>query len=62
MQPPQAKGWNGLYLKKNELPLDPWGNAYRYRIPGTAGDFDLMSYGADGAPGGEGEDADVTNF
>lgn len=58
-QPRSANGWSGPYLK--EIPLDPWGNAYQYRVPGERGDFDLISFGADGAPGGEGENADVTN-
>lgn len=62
VQPPQAKGWNGPYLKKNEVPMDPWGNPYQYRVPGQSGDFDIISLGADGSPGGEGENADVTNY
>lgn len=61
VQPPQVKGWNGPYLKKKELPLDPWKNAYEYRLPGSNGDFDIISLGADGSPGGEGEDADIDN-
>jgi general secretion pathway protein G len=52
--------WNGPYLKK-ALPLDPWGNAYQYRAPGAKGDFDILSLGRDGQPGGSGEDADITN-
>ena len=54
-------GWDGPYLKK-EVPLDPWGNAYVYRSPGEHGDYDLISYGADKAPGGEGEDADIVSW
>lgn len=50
--------WNGPYLQKR-VPLDPWGNAYVYRVPGTAGDYDLMSHAKDGKPGGEGDDADL---
>ena len=61
VQPGNARGWNGPYLKKDELPMDPWGNEYLYRFPGQGSDFDLMSYGADGSPGGEGENADVLN-
>lgn len=60
-QPSGVDGWNGPYLRKNELPEDPWGNAYEYRVPGESMDFDVISYGADGQPGGEGEDADVSN-
>lgn len=52
--------WAGPYLSKG-VPNDPWGNAYQYRIPGTAGDFDLFSLGKDGKPGGSNEDADITN-
>jgi general secretion pathway protein G len=46
------------YLKKS-LPVDPWGRAYVYRVPGHAGDFEVFSYGRDGKPGGSGEDADI---
>ena len=56
---PESEGkWNGPYLKR-KVPLDPWGNPYVYRVPGTAGDYDLFSLGKDGRPGGEGEDADL---
>lgn len=53
--------WNGPYLRK-VVPLDPWGRPYLYRAPGTRAEFDLVSYGRDGLPGGAGEDADITNF
>jgi len=53
--------WGGPYLKKG-VPMDPWGRAYVYQQPGSHGDFDLLSYGKDGRPGGAGEDADVTNW
>lgn len=53
--------WGGPYLKKN-VPLDPWGNAYLYKIPGDHGEFDLFSYGKDGQPGGNDEAADITNW
>ncbi|QNT25966.1 type II secretion system major pseudopilin GspG [Ralstonia solanacearum] len=53
--------WGGPYLKK-DVPLDPWGHAYEYRQPGANNrDYDIVSYGHDGAPGGEGENADLTN-
>ena len=52
--------WNGPYLKK-AVPLDPWGKAYLYKVPGQKGDFELVSYGKDGQPGGSGEDADIAN-
>ncbi len=60
-KPSGATGWNGPYLKKNELPEDPWGNSYQYRYPGEHGTFDVYSLGADGSPGGEDENADITN-
>jgi general secretion pathway protein G len=46
----------------DRVPKDPWGNAYVYLSPGTHGDYDISSYGADGAAGGEGEDADVNSW
>ena len=58
-QPSSAKGWNGPYLKKDEVPMDPWGNPYQYRVSGST--IDISSYGADGRQGGGGEDADVSN-
>src|SRR5690349_24810438 len=52
--PPAAAGkWNGPYLKKG-VPLDPWGHAYQYRAPGTKGEYEVISLGKDGQPGGEG--------
>lgn len=51
----------GGYLEKKKIPLDPWKNPYIYISPGTQGDYDIISYGADGLPGGEGYDADITN-
>ena len=54
------KRWDGPYLPK-EVPLDPWGNAYVYRFPGTGESlpYDLFSYGADGREGGEELNADI---
>ena len=46
----------------NDLPLDPWGNPYQYLYPGENGRFDIWTWGADGRPGGEGEDADIGNW
>lgn len=59
-RPQNEPKWNGPYLKK-AVPLDPWGKPYAYRSPGENGDFDLLSYGRDGAPGGSAENADITN-
>ena len=58
-KPASANGWNGPYLK-GDLPKDPWGNAYRYANSGS-GSFEIVSLGSDGAPGGEGEAADIRN-
>jgi len=60
--PPGAEEWNGPYLKQKKMPLDPWGRPYIYRNPGEHGDYDLYTLGADGAPGGVGENQDVTNW
>ena len=59
-RPAEVASWAGPYLKKG-IPLDPWGNPYVYRNPGHERDFDVVSYGRDGRPGGSGEDADLTN-
>jgi len=57
----EAKKWRkGGYLDR--LPQDPWGNDFRYMSPGTKGAFDIMSFGADGMPGGEDNNADITNW
>jgi general secretion pathway protein G len=55
-------GWNGPYLQQKRVPLDPWNRPYLYRIPGEHGEYDLYTLGADNAPGGTGEDQDVTNW
>jgi general secretion pathway protein G len=59
-RPPNEPKWNGPYLRK-DVPPDPWGKPYMYRAPGENGDYDLISYGKDGVPGGSGENADLTN-
>jgi len=58
---PGVTGWEGPYLKK-ALPPDPWGKPYQYLSPGSHGEYDLLSYGRDGNPGGDGEDKDVTSW
>ncbi len=60
-QPPGLSSWDGPYLQK-EIPLDPWGRQFGYRSPGEHGDYDLWSYGADGAPGGEKYDQDIVSW
>ncbi|NZA25155.1 type II secretion system major pseudopilin GspG [Luteimonas sp. SJ-92] len=57
-RPDGVPKWNGPYLQ-GKVPPDPWGNAYVYRVPGSAGDYDLYSLGKDGRPGGEADDADL---
>ncbi|PYS01509.1 MAG: type II secretion system protein GspG [Acidobacteria bacterium] len=61
VRPGSLERWDGPYLRK-DVPLDPWQRAYVYRFPGQHSDYDLYSLGADGQEGGEGEDADVTNW
>ncbi len=60
-RPANEPKWDGPYLAKR-VPVDPWGNAYVYRVPGEHGDFDLMSLGKDGQPGGSDEAADIVNW
>jgi general secretion pathway protein G len=59
---PAATGakWNGPYLKKG-VPPDPWGHPYQYKAPGSKSEFDIISLGRDGQPGGSGEDADIVS-
>jgi general secretion pathway protein G len=61
VKPEGETNWDGPYLPK-EIPLDPWGHPYEYRYPGEHGDYDILSYGADGQPGGDDDDADVVNW
>lgn len=57
------KNWReGGYLERNRVPKDPWGNDYVYLSPGVHGEYDIISYGADGSPGGEGYDADINSW
>jgi len=60
MAAPAAAGakWNGPYLKKG-VPADPWGNPYQYRAPGAKAEYEIVSLGKDGQPGGTGENADI---
>jgi general secretion pathway protein G len=60
-KPAGVDNWDSPYLKK-EVPLDPWGHPYVYRCPGQHGDFDLLSYGADGQEGGDGDGVDIRNW
>jgi general secretion pathway protein G len=58
--PTVASGWSGPYLK-GTVPTDPWGKPYRYQGPAADGSIEISSLGADGAVGGEGENADIRN-
>ena len=60
-KPSSGDNWNGPYLPK-EIPNDPWKRPYVYKCPGDHGDYDLISYGADGVEGGEGEAEDVVSW
>lgn len=65
VRPPEAGRIPKNYRKGgyiDRVPKDPWGNLYVYVSPGAHGDYDISSYGADGAPGGEGEDADINSW
>jgi general secretion pathway protein G len=57
-----TKWKEGGYLEKRKVPKDPWKNDFLYLSPGVHADFDIISYGADGVPGGEGEDQDVNSW
>ncbi|MDL1967403.1 MAG: type II secretion system major pseudopilin GspG [Deltaproteobacteria bacterium] len=58
-----SKKWSkGGYLEKGKIPKDPWGNNFVYLCPGVNYDYDIMSYGADGLPGGEGKDKDINSW
>jgi general secretion pathway protein G len=59
-KPASAAKWNGPYLQK-EAPPDPWGHVFLYKSPGSKGEYEILSYGKDGQPGGAGENADITN-
>jgi len=58
-RPDNMPNWAGPYIKT--APKDPWGREYVYKFPGERGAYDIYSYGADGQPGGEGENTDIAN-
>lgn len=60
--PDGTKRWNGPYLRKSTIPLDPWQQEYRYVSPGEHGKYDLFTLGADNKEGGEGEDQDIVSW
>jgi general secretion pathway protein G len=59
--PAGMPGWDGPYLKK-DVPRDPWGREYLYQSPGEHGEYDLSSYGSDGAPGGDSDARDLNSW
>ena len=61
-EPAGVSNWNGPYLKKTDLPIDPWGKPYHYQYPGEYGDFDLFSLGRDNVDGGENENMDLVSW
>jgi general secretion pathway protein G len=61
-QTTEIGGWRGPYLRKSQATLDPWGRPFSYKIPGEHGEYDLATFGGDGRPGGQGADADVSNW
>jgi general secretion pathway protein G len=60
-KPQNEPKWQGPYLAK-AVPMDPWGRPYQYKSPGEKAEYDLLSFGRDGQPGGTGEGADITNY
>jgi general secretion pathway protein G len=61
VKPANAPNWQGPYAKESDL-KDPWGHAFGYQYPGQNGSFDLIFYGQDGKPGGDGYSKDVGNW
>ncbi|MEM1153960.1 MAG: type II secretion system major pseudopilin GspG [Pseudomonadota bacterium] len=62
VKPSGAAGWNGPYLRRPRVPLDPWGFEYQYKYPGDRGEIDIFTLGQDNQAGGEGENSDVGNW
>lgn len=60
--PAELAGWNGPYVKRKDMLLDPWKRTYHYKRPGDHGDYDLSSLGADDREGGDGSNRDVTSW
>lgn len=60
-RPENENRWDGPYLSK-AVPLDPWGRPYSYKYPGQHGEYDLVSLGTDGQPGGSGQAADIVSW
>lgn len=61
VKPSGVQGWRGPYLRRN-IPKDPWGNEFIYRLPGQNAPYDILSLGADGREGGDGDAADIFSW
>ncbi len=61
-KPGDVQNWKGPYMKKEKTPKDPWGVDYIYTYPGAHGDYDLVSYGADGTEGGSDDNKDIVSW
>lgn len=61
-RPTDVATWNGPYVKKHQMLVDPWGHPFHYRYPGQHGDYDLYSLGADNQEGGTGENKDIVSW
>lgn len=60
--PSGVANWTGPYLRKDAVPKDPWGSEYKYVSPGQHGAYDIISFGADGREGGDGENKDIVSW
>jgi general secretion pathway protein G len=61
IKPESLRAWDGPYLEK-DVPLDPWGNSYIYKCPAEKSEYEIISYGADGKPEGDGENKDIKSW
>ena len=61
-KPVDVQNWKGPYMKKEKIPKDPWSADYIYTYPGAHGDYDIVSYGADGSEGGSGDNKDLVSW
>lgn len=62
VNPGGIENWDGSYLRKQEIPADPWNHAYVYLSPGEHGEYDIISHGGDGVAGGDGENQDIVSW
>jgi general secretion pathway protein G len=61
-RPPDGAKWDGPYVKKRDSLSDPWGHPYRYRFPGTHGEYDVFTWGSDNKEGGDDDAQDIGNW